>query len=79
MGLDREMGFSRGPPSGTPDLNTFSKPKAQPDLNDDDNDDDDDNINEDNKEEEDEDNNEKLFFPKLSSVIPFRNHKLGLI
>ena len=62
LGLNRELGFSRGPPSGTPDLN-----------------DDDDEINEDNKEEEDKDNNEKLFFPKLSSVIPFRNHKLGLI
>ena len=58
LGLDRELWFSRGPPSGTPDLN-----------------DDDDDTN----EVEDEDNNEKLFFPKLSSVIPFRNHKLGLI
>ena len=55
----------RGPPSGTPDLN--------------DDDADDDAINEDNKQEEDEDNNEKLFSPKLSSVIPFRNHKLSLI
>ena len=41
LGLDRELGFMRGPPSGTPDLN---------DDDDDDNNDDDD-INEDNKEE----------------------------
>ena len=67
---------------------TFSEPQARPDLNDDDDDDDDDDdndidnnndndISEDNKEEEEED--EKLFFSKVSSVIPFRNHKLGLI
>ena len=40
LGLDRDQGFSRGPPSRTPDLNDDG----------DDNDDDDD-INEDNKEE----------------------------
>ena len=48
------------------------------DDNDNDNDVDDNDINKDNKEEDD-DNNEKLFFSKVSSVIPFRNHKLGLI
>ena len=56
---------------------TFSEPQAQTDLNDDDEEDDNnthnnDHINEDNKEEDDD--NEKL-----SSVIPFRNHKLNLI
>ena len=34
-------------------------------------------INFDYKEEDEDD--EKLFFSKVSSVIPFRNHKLGLI
>ena len=62
--------------------NAFSEPQARPDLNDDDDDDDNDNndvnsdINEDNKEEEED---EKLFFSKVSSVIHFWNHKLGLI
>ena len=55
---------------------TFSEPQARPDLDDDDDVDvDDDDISEDNNEEEDK----KLFFSKVSSVIPFRNHKLGLI
>ena len=40
------------------------------------NDNDNDNINDDNKED---DNNKKLFFSKVSSVIPFCNHKLRLI
>ena len=52
---------------------TFSEPQARPDLNDDDDNDVNDN---DNKEEEED---EKLFFSKVSSVIPFRNHNLGLI
>ena len=64
---------------------TFSEPQAQPDLNDDDDDNNDDDINninandikEDYKEEEEDD--EKLFFSKVSSVIPFWNHKLGVI
>ena len=60
LGLDRELGFSRGPPSGTPDLN-------DDDDDDDDDDDNDDNYdnddNEDNKDKEEEDN-EKLFFFK---------------
>ena len=52
---------------------TFSKPQDWSDLNvDDDNDDDDDNKDED-------DDVKKLFFSKVSSVIPFRNHKLCLI
>ena len=60
----------------------FSEPQARSDLNDDDDndnndDDEDDDINNDNKEEDD--NDKKLFFSKVSSVIPFRNHKLGLI
>ena len=66
---------------------TFSEPQARPDLNDDDDDDDDadnddvdnnnnNDISEDNKEEEEEN---EIFFSKVSSVIPFRNHKLGLI
>ena len=41
-------------------------------YDDDDDDNDDDNISEDNKDE-------KYFFSKVSSVIPFRNHKFGLI
>ena len=52
---------------------TFSEPQARPDLNDDD--DNNNDINKDNKEVD----NEKLFFSKVSSVTPFRNHKLGLI
>ena len=56
----------------------FSEPQARSDLNDDDDndDDDDDDINDNNKEDDDD---KKLFFSKVSSVIPFRNHKLGLI
>ena len=61
---------------------TFSEPQAKSDLNDDDDNDDDDDdhndINDDNKEEDEEDD-KKLFFSKVSSVIPFWNHKLGLI
>ena len=55
---------------------TFLEQQARSDLNDDD-DDNDNDINDDNKEEDDDD--KKLFFSKVSSVIPFRNHKLGLI
>ena len=64
---------------------TFSEPQAWSNLNDDDdnnddnNNDDDDDINKDNKEEEEneEEDDENLFLPKVSSVIPFRNHKLS--
>ena len=51
------------------------EPQARSDLNDDD--DNDNDINDDNKEEDD--NDKKLFFSKISSVIPFQSHKLGLI
>ena len=58
---------------------TFSEPQARSDVNDDDdNNDDIDDINDDNNNKEDDDN-KKLFFSKVSSVIPFWNHKLGLI
>ena len=60
---------------------TFLEPQDRSDLNDDDDndneDDDDKNINDDSNEEEDDDN--KFCFSKVSSVIPFWNHKLGLI
>ena len=55
---------------------TFSEPQARSDLNDDDDNDDDDDDDDDNKEEDDD---KKIFFSKVSSVIPFRNDKLGLI
>ena len=69
MGLDRDLGFSRGHPSGTPDLND--------DDEEDDDEEEDDDINENKKEEDD--NDKKIFFSKVSNVIPFWNHNLGLI
>ena len=72
MELDGDLGFSRGPPPGTPDLNDDEE-------EDDNNANNNNNINKDNKEEDDNNNGEKLFFPKLSSIIPFQNHKLDLI
>ena len=58
---------------------SFSETQARSDLNDDDDNDDDDNNNNNNKEEDDDNDDKKLFFSKVSSVIPFRNHKLVLI
>ena len=60
---------------------TFSEPQDRSDLDDDDDDNNNNNINEDNKDnkEEDDNNNKKLLFSKVSSVIPFRNHKLDLL
>ena len=54
---------------------TFLEPQAWSDLNDDNDNDNDDN--DDNKEEDGD--NKKLFFSKVSIVILFWNHKLGLI
>ena len=71
MELDGDLGFSQGPPPGTPDLNDDEEDVNNANNNN--------NINKDNKEEDDNDSDEKLFFPKPSSIIPFQNHKLDLI
>ena len=58
---------------------TFLEPQDQSDLNDDDDNNDDDNNNNINGEIKKEDDDAKKFFSEVSSVIPFWNHKLGLI
>ena len=49
-------------------------------MNDDDDDEDEDEDKDDDRDDTDiNDDDKKLFFSKVSSVIPFQNHKLGLI